>query len=239
VFSGIPFGENEPYTYGQAKRLLKLLREELCQDTRLSKQLGADVTASGRPAITGQDQSSVWDFIPIRHARRAEKHTQYPHLTLVITQDQVGAYLTVPNGMNSGLRARLLGSRLGAFESIVQNVTTDMLRSLKRVQGCVPEIIVLQRHFRSRRSAGVVDCRLRFDARTTLPTPSRYRGSVKRQPQWINAAYEALIHRQSNLEFEIGCSFPYDTCPTVGDKSIVRAIADAWLACSPIVKRAT
>lgn len=68
VFSGIPFGRDEPYSYGQAKRLLKLLREELCRDERLIKQLGADLIAPGRPAITGRERSSVWDFIPITHA---------------------------------------------------------------------------------------------------------------------------------------------------------------------------
>jgi len=238
VFSGIPFSRNEPYTYAQAKRLLKLLREELCQDMRLSKRLGADLNGSGRPAITGQNQSGVWDFIPIRHARRAEKHTQYPHLTVAIMQDRVGAFATVPNGLNSRLRAQLLGGNLEEFESDVQKATIEIIRSLRRVRGFVPEIIVLQRHWPSRNSSSVVDCQLRFDARTALPATSRYRRAVKRQPEWINAAYEALTHRQSNLEFQIGCSFPYDTCPTVGDQSIVRAIANVWLACAPIVKLA-
>jgi hypothetical protein len=113
-----------------------------------------------------------------------------------------------------------------------------MVRSLRRIKGCVPEIIVLQRHWLSRRSSSVVDCQLRFDARTALPEASRYRGQVKSQAQWLKAAYEALTHRRSNLEFQIGCSFPYDTCPTVADFSIVRAIADVWLACAPIIKRA-
>lgn len=239
VFSGIPFGNGEPYTYGQAKRLLKLLREELCQDKRLSKQLRADVTAAGRPAITGRNRSSVWDFIPIRHARRAKNHTRFPHLTVGINENRVEASVTIPNGIKSNLRSRIIGSSLEEFEALIQRVTVDMIRSLKGVKGFVPEIIVVQRHFRSQRSPGVVDCQLRFDSRTALPKASRYRGAVKRQPQWVKAAHDALSHRRSNLQFQIGCSFPYDTCPTVDDKSIVRTIADVWLACSPIVKRAT
>jgi hypothetical protein len=239
VFSGIPFGNGEPYTYGQAKRLLKLLREELCRDSRLSTRIKADLSASGRPAITGQNDSGVWDFIPIQQTHRGEKHTQYPHLTLTIGRDRVGAYVTVPNGMNSSLRAALLGSSENEFETFIQRVTMGIIRSVRRAKGCVPEIIVLQRHWTSRSSSSVVDCQLRFDARTALPAGSRYRGSVKNQPQWLKAAYEALIHRQSNLEFQIGCSFPYATCPTVVDKSIVRAIADVWLACSPMLKKTT
>ena len=236
VFSGIPFGRDEPYSYGQAKRLLKLLREELCQDKRLSKRLGADLAAPGRPAITGRDQSSVWDFIPITHAHHAKNHTQYPHLTLAIRENCVAAYVTIPNGIKSRFRSRLLGSNLEGFESLIQSVTTDMVRLLKGVKGFVSEVAVVQRHFLSQRSPGVVDCELRFDGRTALPKTSRYRGRVKSQPQWVKAAHDALAHRQSNLEFRIGCSFPYDTCPTTCDKTIVRAISDVWLACAPIVQ---
>lgn len=238
VFSGIPFGKREPYTYGQAKRLLKLLREELCKDSRLSSRIGADLSTAGRQAITGQNDSGVWDFIPIRHARRAAKHTEYPHLTLVIGREKVGAYVTVPNGINSAQRARLLGTDIGGFELVIQQVTIELMRSLRRVKGGTPEVILLQRHWLSRRSQAVVDCQLRFDARTTLPMASRDRGSVKSQPQWLKAGYEALCHRGSNLEFQVGCTFPYDTCPTVADSTIVRTIADVWLACAPVIKRA-
>jgi hypothetical protein len=238
VFSGIPFGRDEPYSYGQAKRLLKLLREELCRDTRLSKQLGADLTGPGRPAITGRGRSSVWDFIPITHSYRAKNHTQYLHLTLAILENRVAAYVTIPNGIKSRLRSTLLGSNLEGFESLIQTVTINMVKSLKGVEGFVPEVVVVQRHFRSQSSPGVVDCELKFDGRTALPKMSRYRGQVKRQPQWVKAAHDALAHRQSNLEFQVGCLFPYDRCPTTRDKKIVRTISDVWLACAPIVQGA-
>lgn len=238
VFSGIPFRRDEPYSYGQAKRLLKLLREELCRDKRLTKQLGADLIAPGRPAITGRERSSVWDFIPITHSQRAKNHTQYLHLTLAISEDCVAAYVTAPNGIKPRLRSKLLGSNPGEFESLIQTVTTNMVKSLKGVEGFGLEVVVVQRHFRSQSSPGVVDCELRFDGRTALPKTSRYRGQVKSQPQWVKAAHDALVHRQSNLEFRIGCSFPYDTCPTTRDKKIVRAISDVWLACAPIVQGA-
>ncbi|MGB4067995.1 MAG: hypothetical protein WBK08_08195 [Nitrospira sp.] len=237
VFSGIPFGKHEPYTYGQAKRLLKLLREELCKDSRLSIRIAADLSAPGRSAITGQNDSGVWDYIPIRQAHRAQKHTEYPHLTLVISRDRVGAFVTVPNGMTSTQRAQVFGADMDGFESVIQGATIQMVQSLRKVRGFVPEIIVLQRHWPSRRAPSVVDCLLRLDVRTALPTTSRYRGPVKSQPQWLKAAYEALTHRQSNLEFQIGCSFPYEKCPTVSDPALVQAIADVWLACASIIKR--
>ena len=114
-----------------------------------------------------------------------------------------------------------------------------MVKSLKGVEGFVPQVVVLQRHFRSQRSPGEIDCELKFDGRTALPKMSRYRGRVKSQPQWVKAAHDALAHRQSNLEFQVGCLFPYDTCRTTREKKIVRTISEVWLACAPIVQGAT
>jgi len=239
VFSGIPFGRQEPYTYGQAKRLLKLLREELCKDTRLSRQVEADLSAPGRTAITGHNHSQVWDFIPIRQARKAAKHTEYPHLTMAVGRDGVGAYVIVPDGVKSASGAHLLGTGMEGFRAAVQQVGTNLLSVLQKVRGFVPEICIVQRHWTSRSAPGTIDCQLRFDVRTALPEASRYRGSVKSQPQWLAAAYEALVDHNSNLEFQIGCSFPYETCKTVSDPSIVRVIADVWLGCAPIIKKTT
>jgi len=148
----------------------------------------------------------------------------------------VAAYVTVPNGIKPRLRSKLLGSNPGEFESLIQTVTTNMVKSLKGVEGFMLEVVVVQRHFRSQSSPGVVDCELRFDGRTALPKTSRYGGRVKSQPQWVKAAHDALAHRQSNLEFRVGCLFPYDTCPTTLDKKIVCTISDVWLACAPIVQ---
>ena len=61
------------------------------------------------------------------------------------------------------------------FQKLIQETTMALVKSLGRVKGFVPEIIVMQRHYLSQRSAGVVDCQLRFDARTTLPKASRLR----------------------------------------------------------------
>lgn len=239
VFSGIPFNTDVPYTYPQAKRLLGLIREELCRDKRLAKHLDADLAALGRTAITGREGRGVWDFIPLKHARAAKVFTQYPHLTIGILDDRVGAHVTIPNGIRSRLRTNLLGESRDDFQKLIQETTMALVKSLGRVKGFVPEIIVMQRHYLSQRSAGVVDCQLRFDARTTLPKGSRHRGKVRPQPQWLLAAYDALESRRSNLQLQIGGSFPYLTCPTTQDQAIVRAIADVWLACAPVLKRAT
>lgn len=80
VFSGIPFGPDEPYNYPQAKRLLGLLRDELRSRNILKRKLRLDPESAGRGAITGRQTDSVWDFIGLEETRRAKTFTQYPHL---------------------------------------------------------------------------------------------------------------------------------------------------------------
>jgi hypothetical protein len=239
VFTGIPFEKDEPYTYVQAKRVLGLLRDELRLDRRLARQLNVDPASRGRGAITGRAGTLVWDFISLMQARKAKQFTQYPHLTLGIWSDRLEAYVTIPNGIRSRYRTHLLGPSYEHFESLIGNITASLLKVVRSVPGSVPEIVVVQRHFASQRSQGIADCRLGFDPRTAVVTPRSASGRVKRQPQWLRAAYDALRSRRSNLQFQMGVKFPYDSCPTVATRKIVRVCADAWLACRPLIKAAS
>lgn len=239
MFSGIPFGKDEPYTYIQAKRLLGLLRDELCRDRRLERLVGMDPRSSGRGAITGRGGNYVWDYIGLKQARKADIFTQYPHLTLGIWSDRLEAYVTVPNNIRSRLRSKMLGHDYETFERLIAKVSTSLMAIIKTVPGAVPKIIVVQRHYPSQRSKPVHDCMLRFDPRTAVVANKRAQGQVKYQPQWLRAAYDALRSRRSNLQFQMGIDFPYDQCPSVASRHIVRVCADVWLGCRPIIKAAT
>jgi len=239
VFSGIPFGKDEPFTYLQAKRLLGLLREELRHDRRLIRQLGSDPDSRGRGAITGRAGQLVWDFIGLKKARKAVQFTQYPHLTLGILSDRFEAYVTIPNSIRSSMRRNILGESYEDFEKLIATVTESMISIVRAVPGSVPKVVVVQRHYLSQRSTGVLDCQLRFDPRTAIKIKGKASGKVKRQPQWLRAAYEALKGRRSNLQLQVGLDFPYNSCPMVATRGIVRAAADVWLACRPLLVAAT
>jgi hypothetical protein len=236
VFSGIPFGKDEPYTYLQAKRLLGLLRQELLHDSRLEKRLGADPGSKGRGAITGRAESAVWDFISLKEARNAKQFTEYPHLTLGILNERIQSYVTVPNGMRPSLRRGLLGEDYSDFERLIAQVTSSLIEVVKMAPGSEPKIVLVQRHYATQRSQPVHDCWLRFDPRTAIETKAGVRGGVKMQPQWLQAAYMALRSRRSNLQFQIGVDFPYSSCPTVATRRIAPVVADVWLACRPLIK---
>jgi hypothetical protein len=238
VFSGIPFGKETPYSYSNAKRLLRLLREELCKDKggALSR-FGADVKSQGRSAITGRDHTSVWDYIPLNCAKHAEVFTQFPHLTIGLGATAITAQVTIPNGVKSRIRTRLLGQNPEGFENLAAEVLEGFLPIVKKSKG-IPVASVVQRHYKSQRSAATVDSQLRFDLRTAVAIRVADRKQVRYQPEWLHAAREALASRRSNLQLQFGVEFPYDSCPVVKSPQIVSDIRDVFLACAPVVRTA-
>lgn len=236
TFSGVPFGRETPYTYMAAKRILGLLRSEICKDRRL-KKLGASLNTAGRTAITGREATSVWDFIPLLHAKNASTFTQYPHLTIGIKDSLAEAYVTIPNGIQTRLRRNLLGENAEHFRASLIRVL-DRLKPIIRSTGGVPTCVLVQRHYVTQRSRGIEDCLLRFDLRTALPKGSAHMGRVKSQPEWLETCYLTLDRRRSNLQFQIGMAFPYASCKVVGTSQIAKVFADTYIACQPIIRAA-
>src|SRR5690606_32329503 len=94
MFDGFPFSPANPYSYGAAKRLLKLSMLELRKDRALRK-LGMDPDAPGRGAITGRGGSAVWDFLSLKDRPAKGLFTAYPHLTLAINTESVDVAITI------------------------------------------------------------------------------------------------------------------------------------------------
>ena len=104
-FNGIPFGPDHPYTYQEAKRLIRLLRAKLVKSKSALKRLGVDLDASGRKAI--MDQNLVWDYFLLRGHSKGKLFTAYPHMTFVIGQQSAQALITVPNAVRRDILAAL------------------------------------------------------------------------------------------------------------------------------------
>ena len=237
-FAGIPFGPDNPYTYPQAKRVLGLLRSELLADSRLQRVLKADPNSKGRGAITGSGDKRIWDYIGLHASRGAQVFTQLPHLTIGVHDDHLEATVTIPNGIRSRLRSKMLGAHYEDFERLIDGVTRALVRALQPFPGAVPNVTVVQRRYQTQRSQPTVDCMLHFDPRTALAAAA-IRGRVKEQPHWLRVTYEVLKARRSNLQFQVGAEFPYATCPAVHESRIARAVADTWIACAPIIEAAS
>jgi hypothetical protein len=117
-------------------------------------------------------------------------------------------------------------------------VHDNLRRSLAVVEGAAPYAEIVQRHYPSQRAEPITDARLQFDLRTAFKGPKRWRKSVKRQPQWIEAVYSVLANKHSNVQLGVGAIFPYERCPFVHTPEILDHVASVWLACKPLIRKA-
>jgi len=103
---------------------------------------------------------------------------------------------------------------------------------VERAKGAAkPTIYALQRHYPTQRSP-LIDARLEADLRTLVPGS---KAGVKHQPQWIEAIYEALCNKRSNIQLGVQVHFRYN-CPMVRSRKALDLFAHAWIAMWPLVR---
>jgi hypothetical protein len=230
VFDGLKCDEQNPYTYREAKRLLRLLGDQLQQRKDL-RDLGVDPTGNRRIAITGSGNDHVWDFLPLRVACDAKQFTEYPHLTLSLNQSSAVAAVTMPNGMKNRVRPKLSKLGLHGFMELVVDLEKRLRPIIERSPGAKPKIYATQRHFRTQRSPAEVDARLDADLRTGVPGTH---DGVKYQPEWIEAIYQVMVNKRSNLQLGVDVNLSY-ACPLLRTEKAIDLFADSWKALYPIV----
>lgn len=230
MFDGFHFDDENPYTYREGKRLIRLLGDEMQARKDLQK-IGVDPKGKRRSAITGSGGVRVWDMLPLRVARGAP-FTAYPHLTMDIGRDGAGAAVTVPHGVRGGFRTKMREIGPEGFHDLMLELLDRVRPIMRRSRGVKPFAYTLQRHFPSQRSAGIEDGRLTVDLRTIDPR-RRARG-VRYQPEWIDAAHALLANKRSNIQFGVVVEFSYE-CPRVRSKEAAGLFAKSWIALSPLI----
>jgi hypothetical protein len=230
VFDGLRFDDSNPYTYREAKRLIRHLGDLLQKRADL-RRIGVDPNGSRRPAITGSTDDFVWDFLPLVVARDAMQFTAFPHLTMGIWRNRAVAAVTVPHGFKGGFRKRLLSVGLKGFLALVYELEERLRPITKRSEGAQPAMYITQRRYRTQNSTPVVDARLEADLRTAA---SQKHSVIRHQPQWIEAVYQVLVNKRSNIQFGVEVRFDY-ACPTVRSAACADLFADTWVALSPLI----
>jgi hypothetical protein len=229
-FAGIAFDEDNPYSYGEAKRLLRLVMRELRAHPRLQSVIDPD--ALGRGAITGKGQTVVWDFLRIE-GLGDEKHTRYPHFTVVINSEEARAFLNVPNSMEARYRRPVKALGNDRFFNVMAEVNRNLLRIADRSEGSYPFANMKQRRYPTQRSRAILDGSLAFDLRTAFPGGDSQK--VKVQPQWMEAMYSLIVDKRSNMEWAVGMAFPYRKCAVTKDKKLIDEMVASMLACEPLL----
>lgn len=231
TFTGFPFGDERPFTYGEAKRVLGLAAAELRRRRDLKSQLGMDPDLPGRPAITGRAQDSVWDFLTLSSAQDAENFTEFPHLTFAVSRTEVQAMVTIPHGIKRKFRKRLVALGMSGFSELLREVLDAMTPSLDLCDGMEPRIRAVQRRYPSQRAIPFYDALLDFDLRTAFADQRPY----KHQPQWLRAVYDCNVAKRSNFQFQVGAAFPYRRCSATQSREILDRMAETWIACKPLL----
>jgi hypothetical protein len=194
-----------------------------------------DHTAPGRGAITGKESNAVWDLLRLKHPVTKKTFTSYPHLTFALESDRVIATVTIPNDIKSSFRRRLVALGVEGFSRVLLDVEQWLLAAIKGDDGAAPWIVVVQRRYPTQKSQAIVDASLEFDLRTAFPRQKKRGKRVKAQPQWLNATYEALAKKHSNLQIAVGAIFPYRSSSSTKTRDILDRIEKTWLACKPLL----
>lgn len=228
MFDGFPFSEDNPYTYGEGKRLLQLALVELRKDRSL-RALGMDPKAPGRSAITGRGGRGVWDFLSLADRPKRGAFTSYPHLTLAVHADHLEVAITIPNGVVRPIRKRLID--LGSEGLIAVNA--EILRRARRLiaRGAWIQAYALQRHYLGQKSPAITDAMLTFRLETSQPGRT---GRVKRQPEWVALFAELPKRKRSNIQFQYRVHLPWGT-KGLDNRESLRLVADSWGAMKPLL----
>ena len=233
TFEGfVAFGKNEPYDYHVASRLLRLAMDELRKSKDLVNKLGMDPQKSGRQAITGSRSDGIWDYLQLKDALEAPK--RYPHLDLSLDSKRLVAVITLSNVIKSLLLKRIVDLGPNGFADLCREVSVNLAEVSCRHSGAVPFMEAVQKRFPSQNAVPFEDARLEFDLRTAFGDENA-RPKVKQQPQWLDAVYEALKCKRSNLQVSVGMVFPYGRCQSIAERSILDGIAGSWMACRPVL----
>ena len=232
AFNGFPFDSDNPFSYLEAKRILGLATVELRNRNDLRSDLGMAPDLPGRPAITGRGDDRVWDFLQFDAAHEANNFTDFPHLTLRIGREDIGAMITVPNGLPRASLRRLVELGPDGFRDLIHDILERMQPTLTVCEGMEPRLNAVQVRFRTQRSVPFRDAVIDFDLRTGFDSV----GPPKTQPQWIEAVYNCLANKNSNFQMQIGAKFPYRTCEAIRSVDALDYVAEAWIACRPLVE---
>ncbi len=230
MFDGLKFDKDHPYTAREGRRLIRLMGDEL-QALEPLHRLGVDPKGDRRGSITGRGNDPVWDYLPLRAARKAKNHTDFPHLTMDMGSKGAAACVTVPNGVKGGVRSKLRNLGYEGFQDVVLEIENNTRSVTQRCAGARPMIYATQRHYPSQGARPEVDARLDVDLRTLVDRESE---AIKYQPQWLLGLYNVLCNKQSNVQFGIEMHFSYDS-PEVRSEQVLDLFTDSWLAMKPLL----
>jgi hypothetical protein len=233
-FSGIPFLPEEPYEYGEAKRLIRLLTKNLKSDKAFVKNLSIDPDLPGRPGIKGQQSSYVWDVLRLKGSPK--NFTTYPHLTIVIGAEDARAVTIIPNSVKTKIRNRIIDGSYERFKERFERFLVGAEDVIRYEPSVKPFLDIVQRHYPSMSAPPIEDARMTFDLRASFNRTKK--SKEKYQPQWLASAYEIYSNKRSNIQMALGFKFPYAKSSRIRTSDSIALFKKSFSSMSNFLKSA-
>ena len=231
-FTGIHFNDENPYSYREGKRQLKLLMSKIRQNKILEKELNVDLQSKGRGGIK---KGNVWDFISFKSISKINSFTEAPHLTLGIAPDYVSCDLTIPYQIKGITKKRFYNLSWEKYKEIFYKVALNYKKHFGNSEGFKPRIILGQRRYPSQSSPAIHDAVLDFDIRTAFDgLSSALKPTQKKQEEWLKTVFEINNNKKSNIQFQVGACFYFNKHTLIDDKDADQVMIKSYLSCKPL-----
>ena len=226
MFNGFHFDKENPYTYNEGKRLIRLIRDEFRENKKLFKELALDCnTGAGRKAITKGHDGTVWGYFPLK-INAGKTFTEHPHATFEIQPTESSVAITIPNSLKRNTKKCLKEIEIDNFKNVIGQIIKNLAPVYQKVPSCNSMLYLIQRHYPSQRSNPIQDGFIEIDLRSIVDVKHK---SIKYQPMWLEAIYQILINKRANIQFGMAISFPH-TEEKMQTKEAVIIMADTWIA---------
>ena len=233
-FTGVDFNENNPFSYLEGKRILKLLTKKLKKNRVLEKELNVDLTAKGRGGI--KKGESLWDFLIFKSDVK-KKFTHQLHLTIGVGETHVNANLTIPHGVKGRFKKNFKKLSWKEFRKIIYTIAKNYKGYFGNSEGFKPLIATVQRRYPSQSSTPIYDGTIKFDIRTAFDDlSSNLKPNQRTQEEWLKAVFEIVKNKKSNIQFQIGAEFFYNKYTMINNKDADTVVCKSFLACKPLIE---
>lgn len=233
-FTGVTKEMQENYTPALAKRLLRSLMDELRADKAFLKDIGIPTGQSrARKAIkTGM---RVWDLLsPVAGD---ENFTHGHHFTVGIAPERLEAMLTIPDKAIRKLIKFAQSVTAEEFAAIMNSFTDTLAKADIIEAGGKPVINIVQRRYKGM-NLHAVDGHAEFDPRLWAGTTGDKKDpAIRPQPEWLSFCQQLISNKDSNIQFQIGLRFPYDSCPATHGRAAIDLVKNTFRAVMPLVKK--
>ena len=234
-FTGIHFDDDNPYSYREGKRQLKLLVNKIRKNKILNDELNVDLKAKGRSGI--KKEGNLWDYLTFNTGIKQKSFTDEPHLTIGMSDKFIEADFTIPYRIKGKTKKNFYSLSWINFRNIVHEIALNFDKSFGISEGFQPHILLGQRRYPSQSSPAIHDARLEMDIRTAFKDiSSKLKPTQKQQEEWLKVVFEINNNKKSNLQFQVGGRFYFNKQSLVNDKNADQILVKSFLACKPLVK---